>query len=238
MTGSETTWSPSTATVTTGDTVRWSFTGATLRHNVHGTSANWDPPLDSEVGTGQQPVDYTFDAPGVHTFVCDVHSGMSGTITVEDPGADPLENVLVFYEAAGFPHTSRDEDVTAIQELGAANDFQVDASEDSAVFTASNLARYDAVVFLSTTGDALTDQQQEAFEDYFRPGGAFVGIHSATDTEYGWPWYGEMIGGYFRNHPPGTPTATVTSKIPTSLRRRACRPAGCGRTSGTTSSRP
>ena len=210
VTGQETTWSPSTVTVTTGDTVRWSFDGSELNHNVRGTSSNWDPPLNSPLGIDQDPVDYTFTAPGVYTFICDVHgAGMSGTVTVEDPGADPLENVLVFSKTAGFRHTSIDEGIVAIQELGADNDFEVDATEDSAQFTSSNLAQYDAVVFLSTTGDVLTDEQQDAFEDYMQGGGGFVGIHAAADTEYEWPWYGEMIGGYFRNHPPGTPTATV-----------------------------
>ena len=117
--------------------------------------------------------------------------------------------MLVFSETAGFRHDSIDEGIAAIQELGAANDFEVDATEDSTQFNSANLAQYDAVVFLSTTGDVLTDDQQEAFERYMRAGGGFVGIHAAADTEYTWPWYGEMIGGYFRNHPPGTPTATV-----------------------------
>ena len=210
VTGSETTWSPPNVTVTTGDTVRWSFDGATLNHNVHGTSANWAPPLQSPLGTDQDPVDYTFTAPGVYTFLCDVHgSAMSGTVTVEDPGADPLENVLVFSETAGFRHSSIDEGITAIQEIGAANDFDVDATEDSTAFNSANLAQYDAVVFLSTTGDVLTDEQQDAFEGYMQAGGGYVGIHAAADTEYTWPWYGEMLGGYFRNHPAGTPTATV-----------------------------
>ena len=40
-------------------------------------------------------------------------------------------------------------------------------------------------------------------------GGGYVGIHAATDTEYQWAWYGQMLGGYFRNHPAGTPNATV-----------------------------
>ncbi|HWM20772.1 MAG TPA: ThuA domain-containing protein, partial [Ilumatobacteraceae bacterium] len=201
-------WAPDVATVTTGETVRWTFAGETLPHNVRSTSANWS--VNTPQATGQAAFDYTFTQAGVYTFVCDVHAGtMTGTITVEDAGADPLENVLVYFEAAGFPHTSRDEGVAAIEALGTANDFNVDASEDSAVFTAANLAQYDAVVFLSTTGDALTDEQQEAFEDYYRGGGGYVGIHSATDTEYGWAWYGDMLGGYFRSHPPGTPTATV-----------------------------
>ena len=134
---------------------------------------------------------------------------MSGTVTVEDPGTDPLENVLVFSETAGFRHDSIDEGIAAIQALGAANDFEVDATEDSTQFNSANLAQYDAVVFLSTTGDVLTDEQQDAFEGYMRAGGGYVGIHAAADTEYTWAWYGQMLGGYFRNHPPGTPTATV-----------------------------
>ena len=134
---------------------------------------------------------------------------MSGTVTVQNPGADPLENVLVFSETAGFRHDSIDEGIAAIQALGTANDFEVDATEDSADFNTTNLAQYDAVVFLSTTGDVLTDEQQDAFESYMRAGGGFVGIHAAADTEYTWPWYGQMLGGYFRNHPPGTPQAQV-----------------------------
>jgi cytochrome c len=115
----------------------------------------------------------------------------------------------VFSKTAGFRHSSIDEGIAAIQALGAANDFAVDATEDSAEFTTANLAQYDAVVFLSTTGDVLNDEQQDAFESYMKSGGGFVGIHAAADTEYTWPWYGQMIGGYFRNHPPGTPAASV-----------------------------
>ena len=210
VTGTPTSWSPTTVTVTTGETVRWSFDGAALNHNVHGTSTNWNPPLQSPIGTGQAAVDYTFNAPGVYTFLCDVHGAdMSGTVTVEEPGADPLENVLVFSETAGFRHDSIPEGIAAIQALGAANDFAVTATEDSSQFNTANLAQYDAVVFLSTTGDVLTDDQQAAFEGYMRAGGGYVGIHAAADTEYAWSWYGEMLGGYFRNHPAGTPTATV-----------------------------
>ncbi len=210
VTGNETTWSPPNVTVTTGETVRWSFSGANQAHNVHGTGANWNPPLQSPIGTNQAPVDYTFTAPGVYTFLCDVHgAAMSGTVTVQDAGADPLENVLVFSKTAGFRHSSIDEGIAAVQALGAANDFSVTATEDSSQFNSANLAQYDAVVFLSTTGDVLNDTEQGAFEDYMRAGGGFVGIHAAADTEYTWPWYGEMLGGYFRNHPAGTPTATV-----------------------------
>ena len=43
-----------------------------------------------------------------------------------------------------------------------------------------------------------------------RAGNGFVGIHSATDTFYKWPEYGEMIGGYFDEHPWNT---QVTMKV-------------------------
>jgi type 1 glutamine amidotransferase len=53
----------------------------------------------------------------------------------------------------------------------------------------------------STTGHVLEPEQQAAFERYIRLGGGFVGIHSASDTEYDWPWYGELVGAYFGGHP-------------------------------------
>ena len=78
---------------------------------------------------------------------------------------------------------------------------------------------YDTVVFLSTTGDVLNDAQLAAFEDYIQAGGGYTGIHAAADTEYGWAWYGGLVGGYFRNHPPGTPAATVQARGPRQSRR-------------------
>jgi type 1 glutamine amidotransferase len=52
-----------------------------------------------------------------------------------------------------------------------------------------------------TTGDVLNDAQQDAFEHFMRGGGGFVGVHSAADTEYDWPFYGELIVGWFASHP-------------------------------------
>ena len=72
--------------------------------------------------------------------------------------------------------------------------FSVDATEDAGAFTDENLARYRAVVFLNTTGDVLDAAQQDDFERYIQAGGGYVGIHSATDTEYDWPWYGRLAG--------------------------------------------
>ena len=57
------------------------------------------------------------------------------------------------------------------------------------------------VVFLNTTGDILNEEQQAAMERFVRHGGGFVGIHAAADTEYDWPWYGELVGARFKSHP-------------------------------------
>ncbi|MBM0232432.1 ThuA domain-containing protein [Micromonospora sp. STR1_7] len=114
--------------------------------------------------------------------------------------ADPF-SVLIFSKTAGFRHDSIPTGIAAIQQLGAANGFTVDNSEDGAVFTDANLAKYKAVIWLSTTGDVLNAEQQAAFERYVRAGGGYVGIHAASDTEYSWAWYGDLVGAYFANHP-------------------------------------
>jgi type 1 glutamine amidotransferase len=115
--------------------------------------------------------------------------------------ADSPYDVLVFSKTAGFRHDAIPNGIQLIRDLGAANSFTVTTTEDSAQFTAANLARFEAVVFLNTTGDVLNATQQSAFESYVRGGGGYVGVHSAADTEYDWPFYGELVGAYFASHP-------------------------------------
>jgi cytochrome c len=121
--------------------------------------------------------------------------------------------ILVFSKTAGFRHSSIETGIEAIQKLGAENGIAVDATEDAAAFTEGNLRRYRAVVFLNTTGDVLDDTQQVAFERYIQAGGGFVGIHSATDTEYDWPWYGRLVGAYFHSHPNNPNVRTGTFRV-------------------------
>lgn len=113
----------------------------------------------------------------------------------------PEFSVLVFSKTAGFRHSSIPAGISAITRLGFENNFGVTATEDAAQFNDQNLAQYQAIVFLNTTGDVLDDTQQAAFERFIRAGGGFVGVHSATDTEYDWPFYGRLIAAYFKNHP-------------------------------------
>jgi len=116
------------------------------------------------------------------------------------PGA-PYK-VLVFSYTAGFRHDSITNGLTTIQLLGSTNNFTVDSTEDPTQFTDVNLAQYKAVIFLSTTGDVLTNaQQQAALQHYIQVGGGYVGIHAAADTLHNWPWYGGLVGAYFVSHP-------------------------------------
>jgi type 1 glutamine amidotransferase len=126
-------------------------------------------------------------------------SAPSGTSASKKPSKG--DRVLVFSKTAGFRHDSIPEGVAAVKSLGAENGFRVDATEDAGAFSSRNLSRYDAVVFLSTTGDVLNGAQQRAFEGYIKRGGAYVGIHAAADTEYDWEFYGGLAGAYFQSHP-------------------------------------
>ncbi len=113
-------------------------------------------------------------------------------------------NVLVFSRTLMFRHASITNGIAAIKHLGVENGFRVDATEDASWFTPTKLARYQAVVFLSTSGDILNEEQQEAFRQYIEGGGGLAGVHAAVygdvATEGNWPWYGEALCAAFTNH--------------------------------------
>lgn len=109
--------------------------------------------------------------------------------------------LLIFSKTEGYRHASISSGISAIKQLGEENNFTVDATEDASDFTFDHLSNYDAVIFLSTTGNVLNTSQQSAFERYIQFGGGFLGIHAASDTEYDWSWYGELVGAYFDSHP-------------------------------------
>lgn len=110
--------------------------------------------------------------------------------------------ILVYTRTTGYRHESIPAGVAALAELGEQHGFAVTATEDPAVFDPDELARYAAVVFLSTSEDVFdTDRQRHAFEGFTVAGGGFVGIHGASCTEYRWPFYGELVGAWFDRHP-------------------------------------
>jgi len=124
-----------------------------------------------------------------------------GLIYARAESAEPRFSVLVFSKTTGFRHDSIPQGIATLKALGADHGFSVDSTEDATRFTDAGLVQYQVVVFLSTTGDILDDGEKAAFERYIRSGGGFVGIHSASDTEYQWAWYGRLVGAYFASHP-------------------------------------
>ncbi len=110
-------------------------------------------------------------------------------------------SVLVFSKTAKFRHGSIADGKAMFLRLGQEKGFRVDTTEDASVFTEENLKKYNVVVFLSTTGDVLNEEQQGELQRFLRAGGNWMGIHAAADTEYSWPWYNELCGAWFLSHP-------------------------------------
>jgi type 1 glutamine amidotransferase len=110
-------------------------------------------------------------------------------------------SILIFTKTEGYRHQSIPEGVEAVEEIASENDISTFHTEDANYFQPDSLVKFDIVLFLSTTGDILNEKQQNAFKQFIQNGGNFVGIHAASDTEYDWPWYGDMIGAYFESHP-------------------------------------
>src|SRR5687767_4880284 len=110
-------------------------------------------------------------------------------------------NVLIFSKTAGFRHESIEPGAAAMKAYFDANGISSVHTEDSSVFNGNGLSAYDVIIFLNTTGNILDSNQQKYLTDHVKAGKGFVGIHSAADTEYDWPWYGGLVGAYFASHP-------------------------------------
>ena len=95
--------------------------------------------------------------------------------------------LLVFSKTEGFRHSSIEEGQKMLQNLADQHGFEVLFSEEAEVFNEKILADVNVIVFLNTTGDILDEAQQLELQRFIQAGGGFVGIHSATDTEYKWP---------------------------------------------------
>ena len=133
---------------------------------------------------------------------CGVPVTGSPRVAVESASANRLEtSILVYSRTTGWRHSSIPFGIAALERLGAEHGFTPVFTEDPAMFTDSTLRQFDAVVFLNTTLNVLNAEQQTAFERFIQAGGGFVGVHSAADTEYEWPWYGRLVGAWFKDHP-------------------------------------
>src|SRR5690625_4862237 len=118
-------------------------------------------------------------------------------------------SILIFSKTDGFRHDSIETGREVLTARAIENGYIVTATENSKYFTYENIKNYDVIIFLNTTQTVLEEEQKTAFKSYIRNGGGFVGIHSATDTEYEWSWYNKLVGAYFESHPRVQPATVI-----------------------------
>ncbi len=117
-------------------------------------------------------------------------------------GTAAKRKILYVTHSAGFKHAVLPLSHDVLKEIGERSGlFEVTATDDLTSITIEGLKPYGAIVFYTTGELPITDEQKAALLNFIKSGKAFVGIHSATDTFYKWAEYGEMIGGYFDQHP-------------------------------------
>src|SRR5215813_9454023 len=111
------------------------------------------------------------------------------------------KRLLYITLSAGFHHEVVPLSATILKDIGQRNGFEVTATDDVSVITTEGLKPYSAIAFYTTGELPISDDQKQALINFVKSGKGFLGFHSATDTFYKWPDYGEMIGGYFDGHP-------------------------------------
>lgn len=132
------------------------------------------------------------------------------------PARDAPGAILIFSHTSGYRHDSIPAGTAAVESLARERGLAVETSENPAIFAADRLARFRAIVLLSTTTDPndpasewLTGARRTALQRFVGRGGGVLAVHAAADSHYHWEWYGKLIGGRFARHPPGTPTGKL-----------------------------
>jgi hypothetical protein len=136
-----------------------------------------------------------------------------------------LKHVLVIGQTKGWEHDSVPDAMAAIYNMGKESglwdttlrtDTELLTKKDLGHRNAKNLNYFDLIVFASTTGEMDLDasQKQDMLTFIHDDGKGFVGIHAALDSNYNWPEYGEMIGGWFDQHPWMTFNAPILNEDP------------------------
>jgi type 1 glutamine amidotransferase len=136
------------------------------------------------------------------------------------------KHVLVIAESNGWQHDSIPDAMAAVYEMGNESGlWDTQLRTDTGLLTlhdlpsnGKSLEYFDAVVFASTSGEMTLrdDQKRDLLAFVHDMGRGFVGIHGALDTNFDWPEYGKMLGGYFDQHPWGTFNAPIRNEQPSS----------------------
>ena len=108
---------------------------------------------------------------------------------------------LLITKTQGWHHESINDGVTALKEMAKRNFFEIQWHQDATKITDHYLSSFQVIIFLNTTGSIFSDDEKKSIERFIQSGKGFAGIHSASDTEYGWEWYTKLVGRMFHIHP-------------------------------------
>jgi type 1 glutamine amidotransferase len=120
------------------------------------------------------------------------------------------KKLLVIGEEKGYRHEAVSHALATIERLGKETglwDTTIRTDTEALTkkkleYNAKNLNDFDAVLFYTGGTLEMDDQQKADFISFVHDEGkGFIGVHSATITFTKWLAYGEMIGGYFDEHP-------------------------------------
>ncbi len=136
---------------------------------------------------------------------------------------EPHKRLLAIGEEKGYRHEAISRALATVERLGRETHLwdttiRTDTeplTKKKLEYNAKNLTNFDAVLFYTGGTLEMDDQQKADFLSFIHDDGkGFIGIHSATITLTKWPEYGEMIGGYFDEHPWGTFEAPIVVEDP------------------------
>ena len=130
---------------------------------------------------------------------------MLSTIICCDTPSSALKGkkMLVFTKnGAGYIHDNIQASVDMFLELAKNEQFTVDITESSAIFSTPALQAYDVIIFSNTNNDVFdTQAERDGLVKFVRSGKGIVGVHIACGTEREWGWFKQMMGGTFDFHP-------------------------------------
>ncbi|SEC36387.1 hypothetical protein SAMN05192540_2987 [Maribacter dokdonensis] len=90
--------------------------------------------------------------------------------------------------------------VDAFHKMSVEHQFKFDWTQ-SAEDLAKKLPSYDVVVFLNANTDNLSNEQLNVLKAHVHNGKGFVGVHSTSDSDIRNPWFDNLVGGVFKDHP-------------------------------------